>query len=33
MTNYDLIQFLIADGGFYIRDEHIAMLQKKFPDE
>ncbi|WP_182074826.1 MULTISPECIES: hypothetical protein [unclassified Serratia (in: enterobacteria)] len=33
MTNYDLIHFLIADGGFYIRDEHIAMLQKKFPDE
>ncbi|WP_182074822.1 MULTISPECIES: hypothetical protein [unclassified Serratia (in: enterobacteria)] len=33
MTNYDLILFLIADGGFYIRDEHIAMLQKKFPDE
>ncbi len=33
MTNYEILQYLIADGGFYIRDEHITLLRKAFPDE
>ncbi|KFK93578.1 MULTISPECIES: hypothetical protein [unclassified Serratia (in: enterobacteria)] len=33
LTNYDLLIFLIADGGHYTRSEHVKLLSEKFPGE
>ena len=33
MTNYQIILFLVKDGGSYTREEHLSLLKKKFPKE
>lgn len=32
MSNFEIIQWLIKDGGHYTREQHISLLQVNFPD-
>lgn len=32
MTNFEIIEWLIQDGGQYTREQHITLLQQNFPE-
>lgn len=32
MNNYKILRWLVKDGGYYTRAEHIALLKKAFPE-
>lgn len=32
MTNFEIIEWLIKDGGQYTREQHITLLQQNFPE-
>ncbi|MDR8493041.1 hypothetical protein OSC18_26575 [Serratia nevei] len=32
MTNFEIIEWLIKDGGQYTREQHITLLQHNFPE-
>ncbi|CAI1754741.1 MULTISPECIES: hypothetical protein [Serratia] len=32
MSNFEIIEWLIKDGGHYTREQHISLLQVNFPD-
>jgi hypothetical protein len=32
MSNFEILEWLIKDGGQYTREQHIAILQQNFPD-
>ena len=32
MTNFEIIEWLIKDGGQYTREQHISLLQQNFPE-
>ncbi|CAI1788629.1 Uncharacterised protein [Serratia entomophila] len=32
MSNFEILEWLIKDGGQYTREQHIALLQQNFPE-